>query len=108
MRFRSWRKPGAGASPARALASITTDATSPAGEIHDRIPLILPPERVTDWLDPNLTDTDEAAKLLHGITVAPMEVRPVSRDVNHVGANRPDLINPIEDAADAPLQLALA
>jgi hypothetical protein len=25
-----------------------------------------------------------------------------------VGANRPDLINPIEDAADAPLQLALA
>jgi hypothetical protein len=37
-----------------------------------------------------------------------MEVRPVSRDVNHVDANRPDLINPIEDAADAPLQLALA
>jgi hypothetical protein len=37
-----------------------------------------------------------------------MEIRPVSRDVNGVGINRPDLINPAEDAVDAPLQLTLA
>lgn len=38
----------------------------------------------------------------------PVEIRPVTRDVNKVGTNRPDLIDPVADAADAPLQLALA
>lgn len=42
-----------------------------------------------------------------------MEIRPVSRDVNRlgtnrVGTNRPDLIDPVTDASDVPLQLALA
>ena len=43
---------------------ITTDATGAAGEIHDRTPLILPPTRIDDWLDPGITDTDEVKKLL--------------------------------------------
>jgi putative SOS response-associated peptidase YedK len=80
----------------------------PAGEIHDRTRLILPRERVDAWLDPRLTATDKANKLLRGIKVEQMEIRPVSRDVNGVGINRPDLINPAEDAVDAPLQLTLA
>ena len=62
--------------PDRSLWSatiITTDATGPAGEIHDRTPLILPADRIDDWLNPGLTDTTAARKLLRGITVEPLE-----------------------------------
>jgi putative SOS response-associated peptidase YedK len=87
---------------------ITTDAIGEAGEIHDRTPLILPPDRIDDWLDPDLTDPGKVKKLLEKITVEPMEIRPVARDVNNVGNNRPDLLDPVPDTADTPLQLAPA
>lgn len=35
---------------------ITTDASGPAGEIHDRTPLMLPEDRIDAWLDPSITD----------------------------------------------------
>jgi putative SOS response-associated peptidase YedK len=76
--------------------------------VHDRTPLILPSDRVDDWLDPTLTDPNKAKKLLKKIRVTPVAIRPVSRDIGKVGNNRPDLIETIEDAADSPLQLALA
>jgi hypothetical protein len=46
-------------------------------------------------------------KLLRGITVEPMEIRAVSRDVNKVGNNSADLLTPVSDEADRPLELAL-
>jgi putative SOS response-associated peptidase YedK len=87
---------------------ITTDATGPAGEIHDRTPLILPRDRVDAWLDPHLTDPAKIADVLQGVQAPPMEIRPVSREVNRVGPNGPQLIDPLPDEADQPLQLALA
>jgi putative SOS response-associated peptidase YedK len=45
---------------------ITTHATGPAGEIHDRTPLILPRERVDAWLDPHLTDPGKIADVPRG------------------------------------------
>jgi putative SOS response-associated peptidase YedK len=90
------------------ITTDATDATGEAGEIHDRTPLILPPDRIDDWLDPDLTDPGKVKKLLTKITVEPMEIRPVARDVNKVGNNRPDLLDPVPDTADTPLQLALA
>jgi putative SOS response-associated peptidase YedK len=87
---------------------VTTDATGPAGEIHDRTPLILPRDRVDAWLDPHLTDPGKVADVLKGVQAPPMEIRPVSRQVNRVGTNGPQLVDPLPDAADRPLQLALA
>lgn len=87
---------------------ITTEATGPAGEIHDRTPLILPGDRHDAWLDPNLTDPAAIADLLTGVQAPPLEIRPVSRDVNRVGTNGSKLIEPLPDHGDQPLQLALA
>jgi putative SOS response-associated peptidase YedK len=87
---------------------ITTDATGPAGEIHDRTPLILPRDRVDAWLDPHLTDPGKIADMLQGVQAPPMQIRAVSREVNRVGPNGPQLIEPLPDEADQPLQLALA
>jgi ATP-dependent DNA ligase len=87
---------------------ITCDATGPAGEIHDRTPMILPEERVDAWLDPDLTDKKQVRELLTGIEVPPLEARAVSPAVNRVGTNRPELLEPIDTGADQQLQLALA
>lgn len=87
---------------------ITTDVHGPAGEIHDRTPVILPADRIDAWLDSTLTETAAVKKLLSGITVPALDIRAVSTQVNRVGINNnPELIQPIDDHADQALQLAL-
>jgi len=110
--YELWRDPAKDADdPERWLWTatiITTDATGPAGEIHDRTPLILPAERIDDWLDPAITDPAKIEKLIAGIQLDTLEVRPVSMTVNKVSNNGPDLIDALEAEADQPLQLAIA
>lgn len=87
---------------------ITGQATGPLGEIHERTPLILPDDRVADWLDPTLTDPDKVQQLLAGIRVEGLDARPVPTTVNKVGNNGPELIEPAEQSVDQPLQLEIA
>lgn len=44
--------------PLETCSIVTTTANAFMTPLHDRIPVILPPEAFADWLDPNLTDTD--------------------------------------------------
>jgi putative SOS response-associated peptidase YedK len=109
--YEQWRDPSKGkADPARWLWTaviITADATGPAGDIHDRTPLILPRDRVDAWLDPSRTEPDEIYEVLDGIVLEPLAVRAVSTRVNRVGTNGPDLIEPLAEHRDEPLQLTL-
>jgi hypothetical protein len=60
------------------------------------------------WLDPQLTDKDAVQELIDGIEYEPLQVRVVSTAVNRTGrgASRgPELIEPIDDRGDRPLQL---
>src|SRR6476659_10493043 len=86
---------------------ITTDATGPAGDVHDRTPLILPPDRVDAWLDPTRTDPEKIYEVLDGVVLDPLAVRPVSTRVNRVSTNGLDLIEPLSEHLDEPLQLTL-
>jgi len=86
---------------------ITTDATGPAGDVHDRTPLILPPDRVDAWLDPTRTDPEKIYEVLDGVVLEALAVRPVSTRVNRVGTNGFDLIEPLSEHVDEPLQLTL-
>jgi putative SOS response-associated peptidase YedK len=79
--------------------------------LNDRTPVILPPDRIDAWLDPELTDKDAVQKLIGGIEYEPLQVRAVSTAVNKTGrgASRgPELIAPIDDHGDKPLQLVPA
>jgi putative SOS response-associated peptidase YedK len=79
--------------------------------MNDRTPVILPPARIDAWLDPKLTDKDGVQQLISGIEYEPLQVRAVSTAVNKTGpgASRgPDLIAPIDDHGDQPLQLVPA
>jgi putative SOS response-associated peptidase YedK len=86
---------------------VTTQATGPLGEIHDRAPLILPRDRVDAWLDPTLTDPDKIHQLLAGLQVTGLRSRPVSTAVNRVGHDGRQLIEPLPDTADQPIDLSL-
>jgi putative SOS response-associated peptidase YedK len=89
-------------------AIITTQATGPAGEIHDRTPVVLPHDRVDAWLDPGISGADEVYELLAGIHLDSLEVRRVSIAVNNVRNNGAELLTPIRHEADRPLPLVIA
>ena len=79
--------------------------------MNDRTPVILPPDRIGAWLDPELTDKIAALKLISGIEYEPLQVRTVSTAVNKTGrggSRGPELIGPIGEHGDQPLQLVPA
>ncbi len=88
-------------------AIITCEATGPAGEIHDRTPVILPADRIDAWLDPTCQDPAAIAEVLEGIRPPLLGIRAVSREVNRVGTNGPQLIAPLRvDEVDQTIQLS--
>ena len=93
-------------------AVITTDAVGPLAQVHDRMPLVLPPSAWDAWLDPDRGPDDDAVAALlappPADLVARMELRPVSPRVNNVRNNGPELLAelPPEEVAE-PLQLDL-
>jgi putative SOS response-associated peptidase YedK len=75
---------------------ITTRAEDEVGRIHDRMPMVIDPDRWADWLDPTAT----SAEALHGLMMpaasAHLTTYPVSTEVNSVRHNGPGLIEPME------------
>jgi putative SOS response-associated peptidase YedK len=71
---------------------ITTEATDDLGRIHDRMPMVVEPERWDAWLDPARTRPDEVRSLLVPAMAGTMEAFPVSSAVNNVRNNGAELI----------------
>jgi len=70
---------------------ITTAALGGLAGVHDRMPLILPPERWSSWLAGG-DDPLEALQPLPSAELDRIEVRPVRPDVGNVRNNGPELI----------------
>ena len=79
---------------------ITTSANPLMAPIHDRMPVILPPERFEMWLDPGFEDHDALQELLQPFDEQKMNARPVAKNVNKVGYNQPDCIDEIAIQGD--------
>jgi putative SOS response-associated peptidase YedK len=86
----------------RTCSVITTEATDAAGHIHDRMPMVISREAIDAWLDPALTDSHEALRLLAVTEADQLEAYAVSTDVNSVQNNDPSLIEPIGDEPQEP------
>lgn len=82
----------------RSCVIITGDPNEKISEIHDRMPVMLPPSAWEAWLDPTNDDVETLGKLLVPAPAALVTMHPVSTAVNNVRANGPELIEP--DAAD--------
>ncbi len=97
--YELWRDPTkADDDPARWLWTctvITTDAEDDLGRIHDRMPLMLTPDRYDAWLDPDNHDQEQLLALLQPATPGLLEAYPVSTKVSNVRNNGPELIEPL-------------
>ncbi len=73
---------------------ITTRAEDELGRIHDRMPMLVEPDRWTDWLDSEPDDVDLLGLL---VPASPdrLEAYPVSTEVNNVRNDGPHLLDPL-------------
>lgn len=78
----------------RTCTIITTAATDALGHIHDRTPVIVPPEMFDDWLDPAVNSAADVQQLLDAVPEPHLVPRTVSTQVNSVRNNGPKLIEP--------------
>lgn len=97
-----WRpRDGAGADedapPLLSCTIITTDSAAQLADIHDRMPLTISAPDWDRWLDPD-APVDEGLLRGHG-DLDRIEIREVSRLVNSVRNNGPELIEPVRPEA---------
>jgi putative SOS response-associated peptidase YedK len=79
---------------------LTTTAEDSVGHIHDRMPLLVEPDRRAAWLDPSSSSVDHLLELLVPAAPGLLEAYPVSTAVNNVRNNGPELLEAV-DAVDA-------
>jgi len=80
----------------RTCTIVTTTPNDVVAELHDRMPVILPPSAWDRWLDPTDDDVDALTELLVPAPTAMTEIWPVSSDVSDVRKDGPHLVDPIE------------
>lgn len=76
--WENWQRPGTD-EWVRSFAIITTNANELVGEIHDRMPVIIPPESYDRWL--STLDLDPR-DLLVSYPAGPLKIWPISTRVN--------------------------
>jgi len=74
---------------------VTTAANRRTAAVHDRMPLILPPEVWDRWLAPSPLDDSEAARILVPAAEDLLELRPIADAVNNVRNDGPELIKAV-------------
>ena len=74
---------------------ITTTPNAVMEPIHNRMPVLLPPARWDEWLDPANADTDSLQQLLVPAPDTLLSTYAVSDQVNNVRNNEPGLLTPI-------------
>ena len=91
--WESWTSPGG--HRILSCAIITTAANHFIAPIHDRMPVILPPDAESAWLDPNLQDTATLSILLTPYPSDLMTAYEVSSLVNSPANDVPECITPV-------------
>jgi putative SOS response-associated peptidase YedK len=76
-------------------AILTRAATGVMAAIHDRMPLIVPPERFADWLDPGRTERTDIEALL-ALPPPQLKATPVGPLVNNPRRDDPACLRPVE------------
>ena len=81
-------------------AIVTSAARPPVDRLHNRMPVVVAPDRWETWLD-RIADADELQSLLAPPPETALRARPVSMRVNDVHNNDPSLL----DETTPPLRL---
>jgi putative SOS response-associated peptidase YedK len=97
----TWRQRGESIT---SCAIVTTAANELVGELHDRMPAILPPEVQEAWLD-RTTNRAELLRMLTPYPASRMKTYPVSRSVNSPDNDAADLITQVDVEVGSTLSL---
>jgi putative SOS response-associated peptidase YedK len=73
--------------------------------LHDRMPVIVPPDSWATWLDPTLDDPAELHALFEPTDEVELRIWPVSQLVNNVRNDGPELF---DEVAPLPALAAVA
>lgn len=91
-----WRDPEKGI-PVETFTILTTSPNDLMRPLHDRMPVIIPPESFELWLDPKVEDPEKLQPLLAPLVPDGFEAFPVSRAVNSPAHDAADCIEPLVD-----------
>jgi len=86
--------------PLRTCTIITGQPNEKVADIHDRMPVMLPPSAWPEWLDRDNDDVETLGKFLVPAPASLYALHPVTRAVNNVQENGPELIDPAEEPLD--------
>lgn len=101
--WENWRDPATG-EWVRSFCILTRGANDQLAPLHDRMPVILPPNAYERWLGPEPDPRD----LLGRCPLDTLELWPVSARVNSPRTDEPDLLDPIGPAGLAATEVATA
>ena len=93
----SWRGPDRDLDPLRSCTILTTTANEKMSEVHDRMPVMLPPSAWDEWLDPTNADVDALARFFVPSPPELISLTPVSTAVNSSRNRGAHLIEPLDD-----------
>lgn len=88
-----WDKQG---EPIESCTILTTDANEIMSAIHERMPVIIPPEKYPLWLDSGQHDGKKISGLLRPFDSSQMSAYPVSAFVNNAKHDTAQCIQPAE------------
>jgi putative SOS response-associated peptidase YedK len=89
-----WKDPSGNVVETCSILTTTPNAVTAA--IHDRMPVILDPDRYDPWLDPGMSDAGVASELLKPYDARLMSCYPVSTGINHVANDDAECAMPME------------
>ncbi len=90
-----WERWEKGGEPVESCTILTTGANGLMLPIHERMPVIIPPDQYGLWLDPRCQDTDKLAKLLRPYPSQDMLAYRVSPVVNNPKNDVPQCVEAI-------------
>ena len=89
----TWRSPDG---EIMSCTLLTTDASAEVSPVHHRMPVIVPPQAYSQWLDPNLTDPEAVLPLLNSDIYQSLSSYPVSAVVNNPTKDSAECVQPVE------------
>jgi putative SOS response-associated peptidase YedK len=90
--WETWRDPSGEVVPTCTI--LTTSPNPFMAAYHDRMPVILPRDRLAQWLSPEPKEASDLAPLLCAWTGEDLEAHPVSTLVNSPANDRPECVEP--------------
>jgi len=91
-----------GGPPRRSLCLLTVSPNREAAEVHSRMPVLLPPEKRSEWLSERALEPAAFAAFAQTAPDRSLSLQRVSADVNRVGIDAPHLVEPLRGSMDQP------